>query len=78
MIVNPTGIYEIESYRSVSEYTRYWALGSGKRLAMGALHALYDKSDDIVEIACAAIAAACEFDDGCALPVNYEVVTLNA
>ena len=76
LIVNPGGIFEIESYRSVSEYSRYWALGSGKRLAMGAMHALYDTTDDIVAIARAAIEAACEFDDGCTLPMTHYVVTL--
>ncbi|MEM7083118.1 MAG: MFS transporter [Pseudomonadota bacterium] len=78
LIVNPHGIFEIESYRSVSEYTRYWALGSGKRLAMGAMHALYDTTDDVAAIARAGVAAACEFDDGCALPMTCHVVDLKS
>lgn len=76
LIVNSHGIFEIESYRSVSEYTRFWALGSGKRLAMGAMYALYERSDDLVEIAQAAVQAACEFDDGCELPITHHVVSL--
>ncbi|MFK8032089.1 MAG: MFS transporter [Gammaproteobacteria bacterium] len=76
LIVNPHGIFEIESYRSVSEYTRFWALGSGKRLAMGAMHALYDTTDDVGAIARAGVEAACEFDDGCSLPLTCHVVTL--
>ena len=42
LIVGPAGIFEFESYRSVSEYARYWAIGSGKTLALGAMHAVYD------------------------------------
>lgn len=78
LIVNPHGVFEIESYRSVSEYSRFWALGSGKRLAMGAMHALYDTTDDVVAIARAAVEAACEFDDGCSLPITHHVVTLTS
>ncbi len=78
LIVNPQGVFEIESYRSVSEYTRFWALGSGKRLAMGAMHALYDTTDDVVAIARAGVEAACEFDDGCSLPMTHRVVELNS
>ena len=78
LIVNPKGIFEIESYRSVSEYTKFWALGSGKKLALGALHALYEREDDVVKIACAAVNAACDFDDGCELPLTYQSIELAA
>lgn len=78
MIVNANGIFEIESYRSVSEYTRFWALGSGKKLALGALHALYERDMDLVALATAAVHAACEFDDGCALPLTYKCIELVA
>ncbi len=77
LIVNANGIFEIESYRSVAEYTRYWVLGSGNKLALGALHALYDKEDNLLTLAEAAIKAACEFDDGCALPMTHELVELS-
>lgn len=76
MIVNSNGIFEIESYRSVSEYTRYWALGSGQKLAMGALHALYESETSLETIARAAISAACEFDDGCELPMVHRLIDL--
>ncbi len=70
LVANPRGIFEVDSYRTVSEYARYWALGSGRTLALGALHVLYDRLDSAEEIANAAVAAACEFDDGCALPAT--------
>lgn len=76
MIVNARGLFEIESYRSVSEYTRFWALGSGRKLALGALHAMYEQTDDVVAIAKAAVQAACAFDDGCALPLTWQEISL--
>ncbi|MFK7885765.1 MAG: MFS transporter [Gammaproteobacteria bacterium] len=76
LIVNPSGIFELESYRSVAQYTKFWAIGSGKRLAIGAMHAAYDLLDDPEAIARAGMAAACEFDDGCCAPVEIKRVAL--
>lgn len=78
LIANPAGIFEVDSYRTVSEYGRYFALGSGRTLALGAMHALYERLDTAEEIARAGVEAACEFDDGCALPVtSYSVELAN-
>jgi ATP-dependent protease HslVU (ClpYQ) peptidase subunit len=76
LIANAHGIFELESYRSVAEYTRYWAIGSGKKLAIGAMHALYSLHDDPVRIAEAALRAACQFDDGCSLPFETRAIPL--
>ena len=76
LIVNPAGIFELESYRSVAQYTRFWAIGSGKRLAIGAMHAAYNLLDDPRAIAEAGMRAACQFDDGCALPLEMISVPL--
>lgn len=75
LIVGPTGIFEIESYRTVTEYTKYWALGSGRKLALGALHAVYDKMEDAGDIATVAVNAVCAFDDACAPPVALHHIT---
>jgi len=75
LIVGPTGIFEIESYRTVTEYTKFWALGSGKKLALGALQALYERMGDVSEIATAAVNATCAFDDSCAPPVHLHTVS---
>ncbi len=77
LIANRYGIFELESYRSVAEYRRYWAIGSGKKLAIGAMHAMYERSDDPVAMAEAGLRAACEFDDGCALPFETRTVRLD-
>ena len=76
LIVNPQGIYEVDSYRTVSEYERFWALGSGRTLALGAMQALYDRLDSATDIARAGVEAACEFDDGCGLPATAYSVDL--
>ena len=76
LIANPQGIYEVDSYRTVSEYQRFFALGSGRTLALGAMQAVYDRVDSAAEIAMAGVEAACEFDDGCALPATSHTVEL--
>lgn len=76
LIANPQGIFEVDSYRTVSEYERFWALGSGRTLALGAMQAVYERLDSAAEIAQAGIEAACEFDDGCGLPATTYTVGL--
>jgi ATP-dependent protease HslVU (ClpYQ) peptidase subunit len=77
LIIGPGGIYEIESYRTVTEYTRFWALGSGKKLALGALQASYDSVEKAEDIATIAVKAACAFDDACAEPMHLHCITIN-
>jgi ATP-dependent HslUV protease subunit HslV len=45
VIANPHGIFGVESYREVFEFERFWAIGSGRRFALGAMHAVYDGQD---------------------------------
>ena len=70
IILSPIGIFSVQSYREVMEYHRYWAEGSGLRLALGAMHATYDMHDDPEKIALAGISAASEFDDATGLPAQ--------
>lgn len=76
MVANPSGIFEISSYRSVTEYKTYFAIGSGGRLALGAMHALYARQFTARKIAEAGVIAATEFDDGCGLPFNTRTFRL--
>ncbi|MDH5510599.1 MAG: MFS transporter [Nitrospinota bacterium] len=69
LIANPEGIFEAWSWREVAEYTRFWAIGSGQKYALGAMHALYDRIDSAEEIARAGAQAGAEFDDGSDMPV---------
>ena len=70
LILSPAGIFNVLSYREVSQYQRFWAEGSGLRFSLGAMHATYDLHDDPEKIARAGIEAACEFDESSALPVQ--------
>lgn len=76
LILSPTGIFDVESYRSVGQYRHYWAIGSGRQLALGALHALYDRLSDPRDIARAAAQAACALDDSCLEPIDVKSLTL--
>ena len=74
LVVNRNGLFEINSYREVNEYLTFWAMGSGKRLALGAMHALYDQEMSAKAIAEAGVRAASEFDDGCSLPLKSRTI----
>lgn len=76
LIINKNGIFEVSSYREVHEHNLFWALGSGKRIALGAMHALYDTDATAQKIAEAGAKAASEFDDGCGLPIQSLVLEL--
>ena len=74
LIANAHGIFEMFSYREVTEYTRFWAIGSGAEFALGSLFALYDRMEDAEQIALEAVRAAAEFDNATALPgTSYSV-----
>ena len=72
LIANKDSIFEVESYRTVVQYDKYFAIGSGARFALGALHSLYDRLEDPEEIARAAIEASCYYSDSCGLPIYLE------
>jgi len=74
LIINSSGIFQFGSYREVHQYEQFWAVGSGKRLALGAMHALYDSAASAQDISEAGIKAAAEFDDGCNLPLKTVVL----
>jgi ATP-dependent protease HslVU (ClpYQ) peptidase subunit len=76
LIANPYGLFEMYSYREVTEYSRFWAIGSGSDYALGAMYSLYDGMPDAEGIARAALTAAAEFDDATALPMSLYTVRL--
>jgi ATP-dependent protease HslVU (ClpYQ) peptidase subunit len=76
LIANSNGIFGMYTWREVYEFERFWALGSGRDYALGALFTVYDSFDEPEQIAEAAIKAACEFDDGCGLPLTIHSVIL--
>jgi ATP-dependent protease HslVU (ClpYQ) peptidase subunit len=76
MIANPSGIFAVYSMREVFEFDRFWAIGSGRDFALGAMFALYDKSPGVAAIAQAGVVAGAEFDTGTSEPVELHEVTL--
>jgi len=78
LIANRHGAFYLSTLRDVYEFSRYWAIGSGCEFALGALHVLYEQDLDAREIAEAAVRAACEYDNGSALPLTSRVIALDA
>ena len=76
VIANVHGIFGVESYREVFEFERFWAIGSGRRFALGAMHAVWAKAKTAREVAEAGVAAGCEFDTSSAGPVRVHTFKL--
>jgi len=77
LIVNKQGIFEISSYREVNEYKTFWAIGSGRQMALGAMHALYETKATAKQIAEAGVKAAAEYDENCGLPLKTRTLTVS-
>jgi hypothetical protein len=75
-IANRHGIFGVESYREVFAFDRFWAIGSGRRFALGAMHASWSFAKTAREVATAGVAAGCEFDTSSAGPVRMQTFTL--
>ena len=76
LIASPGGLFGAYPQRSVQEYTRFYAFGSGADLALGALQVLYDQLDDPEEIARRAVETASCFDSSTAMPCTSACVEL--
>jgi ATP-dependent protease HslVU (ClpYQ) peptidase subunit len=77
LIVNPQGIFGVAAHRTVQEFSRFYAYGSGSDYALGALFSAYDDPRrDAEQLARHAIEAAVEFDDGTGAPITSHSVRL--
>ena len=74
LVVCAQGIFGIASDLSVLRYERYFAIGSGAPVALGAAHALYESERDAEEIARNAAVAAIDHDVYCGHPVHVVTV----
>lgn len=70
LIANPHGIFEVDDDRKVTEFEYFWATGSGRKYALGAMFQAYDHLPSAREIAIAGVLAATEFDQYSALPYH--------
>jgi ATP-dependent HslUV protease subunit HslV len=76
LVVNEHGLFGVYSMREVFEYTRFWAVGSGREFALGAMHAQYPKLRTAEGVAKAGIEAGATFDRNSGLPMTmYKVAS---
>jgi ATP-dependent HslUV protease, peptidase subunit HslV len=76
LIANPNGIFGVYSMREVFEYTRFWAVGSGREFALGAMHTQYDQLNSAQAVAETGVNAGATFDKNSSLPLTLFTVTL--
>lgn len=77
-IANPYGIFGVYSYREVFEFERFWAIGSGRAYALGAMYTAYGKSTSARAVAELGARAGCEFDKNSAAPIRVRTMTVRA
>jgi ATP-dependent HslUV protease, peptidase subunit HslV len=70
LIANPHGIFGLYSLRSVQEYTKLYAFGSGSSFALGAMWSAYDRVESAEEIARIGASGGAEFDPSSGYPVE--------
>jgi ATP-dependent HslUV protease, peptidase subunit HslV len=76
VLANPHGIFEVNSDRNVSEIESFWAIGSGFKYALGAMHHTYDTRATAREVAISGVLAACEFDMWSGLPYTVHTAAV--
>ncbi len=76
MIANSSGIFGVYSMREVFEFDRFWAIGTGRDFALGAMYAVYNSRMTPRRIAELGVKAGCEYDTATALPMNVSTVKL--
>jgi len=75
LVANEHGIFGVFSMREVFEYTRFWAIGTGREFALGAMHVMYERLDTAEAIAKVGVEAGATFDKNSGLPMT--LYTLN-
>jgi ATP-dependent HslUV protease subunit HslV len=76
LVANERGIFGVYSMREVFEYTQFWAVGSGREFALGAMLAQYPKLRSAEAVAKAGIEAGATFDRNSGLPMTLYTVAL--
>ncbi len=74
LMANASGIYGVYSYREVFSFDRFWAIGSGRAFALGAMYASWDKARTGRDVAQAGCDAGCEFDKNSSGPVVVHTI----
>lgn len=74
LIASPAGVFGLHALREVTEYNKFWAIGSGAEYALGAMYALYDTSATAEQIAEKGVQAGAEFNNATAMPMSSYVI----
>ncbi len=77
VVCSSSGIFSFHEDRIVTEYTKFWASGSGMEVALGALSIAYDCFDNAEEIARKAVSATCNLKDSCGEPIESFSIVIN-
>jgi len=76
LIACPHGIFGVHSLREVTQYKKFWSVGSGSEYALGAMYAVYDSMDSVQDIAEAGVKAGAEFNNATSMPLTSYVIDL--
>ncbi|MEP7184122.1 MAG: MFS transporter [Betaproteobacteria bacterium] len=76
LVANEHGIFGVYSMREVFEYTKFWAVGSGREFAIGAMFAQYARQKSASAVAKVGIEAGAAFDKNSGLPMTLYTVAL--
>jgi ATP-dependent protease HslVU (ClpYQ) peptidase subunit len=76
LVANRHGIFGVYSMREVFEYTKFWAAGSGREFALGAMWALYARLKTAASVARAGVEAGATFDKNSGLPMTLYTLSL--
>ena len=76
LVANGHGIFGVYSMREVFEYTKFWAVGTGREFALGAMHSQYQRMRNATAVATAGIDAGAMFDKNSALPMTIYMLPL--
>lgn len=76
LAANTHGIFALYSYRSAQQFHQFWAAGSGRDYALGAMQSVYAQCATVEEVVKAGLHAAAEFDSSTGGPFELHSVPL--
>ena len=76
IIASPGGLFGAYPQRSVQEYSKFYAFGSGAEYAMGAMDAAWETAVSAEELARIGIETSAKFDVGTGLPLTLRTIPL--
>ncbi len=76
LVANQHGIFGVYSMREVFEYSKFWAIGSGREFALGAMYTQFERLKSAEAIAKIGIEAGAVFDRNSGLPMTLYTVKL--